>query len=352
MHGVADAGRSCTTAGVTSSTTPPRHIPHAAFESAADWFAQLRANQSDVATRAAWQRWLDASDDHRQAWRYVDLVSASFQSMRQPDNAVMGEAALQALREARVSRRRAIGAIGVLGGSGLLAWAGWKASPLPYLAAYWMADFRTAVGETRTVRLADGSEVWLNTDSAIDTAYTPHERLLRLTRGEILIQTAGQGDSHPARPFRVATRDGRIDALGTRFDVRQFDATTRVAVFEGTVAIQPRAGGTRHMLQAGEAANFDGIAIGTTQAAASAQEAWHRGVLLAENISLSQWVDELGRYRRGHLSVDPAISELRVLGSFPTADTDLALNLLERALPVTVHRRFGWWTTIGPRAVA
>lgn len=353
MHGVADAGRSCPAFRVTSAKHPPQplHIPYEALESAADWFAQLRADQSDAATHAAWQRWLDASEHHRQAWRYVDLVSASFQSMRQPDNAAIGEAALQSLRVARVSRRRALGAIGLLGGSGLLTWASWKASPLPYLAAYWMADFRTATGETRTVQLADGSQVWLNTDSAIDTAYTPHERLLRLTRGEILIQTSGQADQAGLRPFRVATREGRIDALGTRFDVRQFDAITRVAVFEGAVAIQPAAGGTRRLLHAGEAASFDRVAIGATHAADSAQEAWHQGVLLAENMSLGEWVDELGRYRRGHLSVDPAVSDLRVLGSFPTADTDLALTLLEQALPVRVHRRFGWWTTIGPRPV-
>lgn len=338
---------------MTSSTRPsqPLHIPYEALESAADWFAQLRASQCDPATRADWQRWLDASDDHRQAWRYVDLVNASFQAIRQPDNAVIGEAALQSLRTTGVSRRRALGAIGLLGGSSLLAWTSWKVSPLPAIAAYWLADCRTAVGERRSVRLADGGQVWLNTDSAIDIAYTPRERLLRLTRGEILIQTAGQTDPPDSRPFRVATRDGRIDALGTRFGVRQFDATTRVAVFEGAVAVNTAASVSHSVLRAGESASFDRSGIGALQPADAAQAAWQRGVLLAENIPLSQWVDELGRYRRGHLSVDPAVSDLRVLGSFPTSDTDLALSLLESALPVVVRRRFGWWTTIGPRSV-
>ncbi len=41
---------------------------------------------------------------------------------------------------------------------------------LPWRA--WNADYRTAVGERRTVMLADGTSIVLDTDSTIDIRYT------------------------------------------------------------------------------------------------------------------------------------------------------------------------------------
>ena len=65
---------------------------------------------------------------------------------------------------------------------------------------------------------------------------------------------------------------------------------------------------------------------------------------------LDEFIAELGGYRRGHLGVDPSVARLRVMGSFPLADTDQALAQLEEALPVRVQRRFDWWLTVVPRS--
>ena len=69
--------------------------------------------------------------------------------------------------------------------------------------------------------------------------------------------------------------------------------------------------------------------------------------------SVSQWrldrvIAELARYRRGHLSCDPAVAGLRVSGSFPLNDTDRALALLSQTLPVRLQGFTRYWLQIVP----
>ena len=37
------------------------------------------------------------------------------------------------------------------------------------------------------------------------------------------------------------------------------------------------------------------------------------------------------------------------MGVFPTDDTERALAMLEQTLPISVHRRLPWWTTVEGR---
>ena len=80
------------------------------------------------------------------------------------------------------------------------------------------------------------------------------------------------------------------------------------------------------------------------------REAWRRGLLLADNLPLGQLIEELSRYRPGHLACDPAIAGLPVMGSFPLKDTDQALRLLEAALPIRVEKTMDWWVNVAPKA--
>ena len=54
-----------------------------------------------------------------------------------------------------------------------------------------------------------------------------------LLRGEARFQVA----KNPARPFVVATREARVRAVGTLFNVRTDGAVTDVAVLEGRVEV-------------------------------------------------------------------------------------------------------------------
>ena len=75
-------------------------------------------------------------------------------------------------------------------------------------------------------------------------------------------------------------------------------------------------------------------------------DAWTRGMLVVDNTRLEDLVHELGRYRRGHLGVAPEIADLRITGSFPLHDTDLALSALLPTLPVQIEQHTPWWVTV------
>ena len=63
------------------------------------------------------------------------------------------------------------------------------------------------MGERHHQRLADGSDLTLNAESALDVHFSGSHRLLSLARGDIFVRTAA--DAPPdAGPFRVDTVHG------------------------------------------------------------------------------------------------------------------------------------------------
>ncbi|QGZ66747.1 FecR domain-containing protein [Paraburkholderia acidisoli] len=321
---------------------------YASLEQAAQWYASLHTagvGGTSDAQRAAWLAWLDARPEHRQAWRHIEAVSRRFEPMRAEDQRDAAAAAVQVASRGGMGRRRALAAVATLAGSGALGWLGWRYTPLADTVAAWRADYRTGTGEQRDIVLADGTHVWLNTQSALDVHYDGSERRVALQLGEMFVDTAKDA---LGRPFYAATRNGSMQALGTRFTVRLEPESTLLAVYEGRVRIRT-ANGTEAIVASGEQRRFTIDTISARELADPAHEAWIRGVVLAEDIPLAQLVAELGRYRHGHLGVAPEIASLKVVGRFPAIESDHALAMLERDLPVRVQRTLPWWTTLEPR---
>jgi len=94
-------------------------------------------------------------------------------------------------------------------------------------------EFKTGTGEQRSVELADGSIVHLNTDSRVLVRLTDHVRDIRLAQGEALFTV----HHDTTRPFRVHAPGSVIQAVGTQFNVYRRDNATRVSVIEGVVRI-------------------------------------------------------------------------------------------------------------------
>lgn len=315
---------------------------YATLECAADWFSRLQAAPGDRELQTQWRQWLEQGEAQQLAWSYVERISQRFDSLQQQGPAA--HQTLASLRTGKQSRRRLLGQLGVLMGAGVLGWLGWRDSGLDGLRAL-RAQYRTGVGERRDETLSDGTRLWLNSGSALDLHFDAARRELRLYAGEVLIET-GHGDS---RPFRVHTRAGLLEPLGTRFGVREDGSRTQLSVYQGAVRGTCQDSGHSVTLHAGQAVSFDAREPGPVGRAEARREAWSRGLLLAEDMPLGQFIEELGGYRRGHLGVDPAVANLRVMGSFPLADTDQALAQLEEALPVRIQRRFEWWVSVIPR---
>lgn len=309
------------------------------LKEAADWALTLHYGAPDDAERHAFERWRQRSPTHEAAWQRAQTVFDSFAGI--PDDA--GRATLKTLRH-DAGRRRSLRTLGALLVAAPVGWLTWRQAPW----RQWMADVATATGERQSLALPDGSQLVLNTASAIDIAFSPTARRIHLIRGEILITT--HPDPAPvSRPFLVDTPQGRIRALGTRFSVRRLDAaTSRVAVFADAVEIHSP-GGSPRIVQAGEQADFRVAGIVATQSVDASAALWERGMLLARNQRLADVLAEMARYRRGALRCHPAVADLRVSGAISLADTDAGLALLEQSLPLRVERITDYWVSVVAR---
>lgn len=317
----------------------PGPLDPAVVRRAAEWMARLWSGEASDQDRAACERWRAQHPDHERAWNRL-------QSFEDKLHALPREAARHALREpVRTGRRRALQLLGLTAAVAGIA-AALRGTEAWQLAA---SDHSTRTGEIREIALPDGTRVVLGTATAIDLRFDAHERRLVLRAGEILVTTAPDpAGAH--RPFRVHSRQGSVEALGTRFIVRQEAEASRVAVFEGAVAVRPaRAPEAMVRVGAGQGTVFFADRAQAPDAVADSAAAWTRGVLVAEDMRVADFVAELARYRPGVLRCDPEVAELRVTGVFSLRDTDRALENLALALPVSAAYRTRYWVTVRAR---
>ncbi|QLF95006.1 FecR domain-containing protein [Pseudomonas sp. ABC1] len=310
------------------------------MQQAARWYARLNGEADDADTRQAWQTWLAEDDRHRSAWAYVERVSQRFQAL-QPGSDLHAQTLRQAGQQLR-SRRQHLRTLALLLGAPVLGWLSWRHTALPERLSVWRADHRNA-SRVLALRLGDGSQAWLNSDSALNETFTTDLRHLALLRGEVLIDTA-----RDPRPFIVETEQGRLRALGTRFSVRLRDGATQLSVFQGAVEIRPHDGGV-HVVQAGEQSLFDRRSILDSGPAQALREGWSHGLLQASDTRLEELIAELAPHIRGHLGVAPEIADLRVMGTYPLHDPQQTLDMLASALPIRIARPLPWWTTLEAR---
>ncbi len=313
---------------------------HAVLKQAAYWYAQLQGD-ADAALRADWQSWYAQHDSHRLAWQYVERIGMRFSPLQ--DDRDTAQQTLSAARRLKHSRRKVLLGLATFAGGALLARLGWAPARQSLLA--WRADQRTAVGEIRPIDLADGTRLWLNSDSALDIAYTAQRRMLRLIQGEVLIETARDG-----RPFLVETAHGSLQPLGTRFSIGQQADQTRLDVFEGQVAIRLGNGNEiATVVPAGRQRRFDAAQLAPEEAASSGRQSWSRGILQADERPLGDVITELARHHHGHIGVAPEIADLRVMGTFPLNDLPQSLSMLQSVLPISVERPLPWWISLEAR---
>lgn len=313
----------------------PQPIDRVTLEAAARWYVDLRGEAHDASIHEAHRRWLERDPRHRQAWERL----ARLQDKLEQVTPGIARTTLSSARDKRRDVLKVLSLLLMAGGVGTLAW---NTTPLPTL----MADQRTGTGERRRLRLDDGSQLQLNTASAVDIRYSNTLREIRLLQGEIQIETARDDQ---ARPFVVHTAEGSIRALGTRFVVRREEDLTRVSVQEHAVEVRSaNVPDAAVRVDAGQQLSFRQDAIDPLQPASPQADAWTRDMLVVNDWRLGDFVRELQRYRPGHLGCDPAVASLRISGAFHLGSTDTILDNLTSTLPVRIQRFSRFWTNVEP----
>lgn len=322
---------------------------HPSTEQAIDWLVRLDSGHADEDDHLAFRHWLSQADAHRQAWAIVQArlgggVDPAIAQLQRSSAgaAAAGRHALQAPVPTAARRRRLLrGTVAALFATTTAGWLVHRQTPLGTL----LADLHTGTAERRHRTLPDGSEITLDARSGVDIAYSATQRLLRLREGALVATVAPQRTADGAlRPFIVCTAQGSVQALGTRFMVRQEDGRTLVNVLEHSVRITTQTGSQR-TVHAGESATFDGSAITPLPSSRPAPAAWADGLIDVRDQPLADVVDALRPYMAGMVRVSPEAARLRVFGVFPLDRPQQVLQDLADTHPVQV-RRWGEWLTL------
>jgi transmembrane sensor len=325
------------TAAAPSDTDPTRNvIAQSVLEEAARWFVRMQEGALSPEEHAQWQQWCSASPVHALAWQRAESFSQTLTTLASPVGAATLKTAVRSPRR----RQTVLGALAILAVGALL---GYRLVPQPEPTLY-----QTSIGEQRTVELGDGTRLTLNTATAVTVAFDSRSRQLTLDRGQVLIET-GHEAATTYRPFRVATADGVITALGTRFTVGRLARHTDVGVLDGRVQVQPQQLQTPLILGRGESTTFSATHIEPGKPLNPQDTAWTRGLLIVDDMPLPMFLAELQRYRHGELRCAPTVAGLRISGAFPLTDIDRTLASLADTLPVTVQRQDDGQMVVMPR---
>ncbi|HLW25459.1 MAG TPA: FecR domain-containing protein [Steroidobacteraceae bacterium] len=331
-------------------------------EQAGEWFVANDEGPLDAHDSAALAGWLKTSPVHVEEFLGVSTIARDLKAARtDPEyslEAILTRAravddtpvqplwprVIEAVRD-RPSRRWfpaavAMAACVLLSVGLLLTWnlrpTGHPAAPEGLAALH----FETRHGEQLTQRLADNSELHLNTDSAVTVRYGEKERVVMLTAGQAAFEVAHQ----PDRPFRVYAGSAEVIDLGTKFDVRLEQGSTVVTVLEGRVAVGTSSGQNHPprfvRLSADQQVRVAEGEWPATPVAVDAQRttAWLHRQIVFDHEPLEHVAAEYNRYTQKPIEIaTPALRNLKISGVFATDDPEAFIAFLRTLKGVRVE---------------
>jgi transmembrane sensor len=304
--------------------------------SAAQWLERREFENWDEADEAGLAAWLAESWENRVAyWRLKDAWDHTGRlTALRPSSRGAGNAAIRRLLHPVWLRAVAAAVVIAICGAGFAVWFAGRPPETVYA---------TPVGGHRTVLLADGSKIELNTDTVLRARVGAHERLVTLERGEAYFQIAHD----PKHPFVVMAGAHRVTDLGTKFLVRRDNKNLDVAVTEGRVQLDTPDGRLQApvLLTRHEAASVRGNRIFVTRKTAqslSNELGWRHGFLVFDHTTLADAVAEFNRYNKGQIVIaDPATAQLTMDGTFPIDGVSAFTEVAQEVFKLHIERRGG-----------
>lgn len=319
------------------------HDPETVERAAARWFARQRSGEMSDTEGQALQQWLDANPAHRFAYDVVARAWTRTGLMRSAPEVLQLRARHRRSfpRTRRLFASRAVAAslaMAVLATGGVF---GVRAA-VAELKRLPQETYATAKGQQRTITLADGSRVTLNTDSVLRTRRSREKRLVYLDKGQAFFRVAHD----PAHPFVVTAAGRTVTALGTAFDVRIDRGQFQVVLVEGRVKVEapvaagraPREPGTppeTPKVQATELVAGSRLVAATerdwrvAKADIPNETAWVSGWLKFDGAPLGDVIQELGRYSNRRIVLEnPSLARAPVSGRFKPENTDAFVRAL------------------------
>lgn len=305
---------------------------------ASDWLTR-QAQGSDLKSRQAFERWIEADPRHLEAYermaRTWDDLSAlqHLSALADPTTPYpkladrLSDGARAFLRPPALMGALALAALAIL------VWPATFTSP---------PVFQTDLAEIEPIELQDGTRVTLGARSSVGVAFSERDREVVLREGQAFFEVAHNAE----RPFIVRAGEVSVRVVGTKFEVTRSATQTFINVQEGIVVTT--ISGHSATLRAGDRLVVDnsdrGLFAGPSMLDVSNIQpthvaAWRQGRLAYDDTPLRSVVADLNRYYAPGLELaDRATGDIRVTASFRADDVDGFLNDLSEAFPVRVSR--------------
>ena len=310
--------------------TPDSHdLEPARRDRAVEWHVRLASDAADEADWLAFEAWLAEAPEHRAAYGEVETL---WMDLDEAPSAPVNVVRLKARRPAPV-------------------WLGAIAASLVAAVALGITlrtmtppttVYETAKGERRTIALADGTHIQLNSGSHIAVTLGRKARRVEMADAEAVFDVAKDAD----RPFLITAGDRQIRVVGTEFNVLRHDGRLDVTVRRGVVEVRPAAapdGPAIAQLRKGQALSHrEGAAPDTVSVAEQdAAFAWTTGQVVYRDRPLEEVATDLSRYVKTPIVVAPEARGLRLTAVIKVDDEPAMLRTLGQFLPVIAVREGG-----------
>lgn len=311
-----------------------QHNSDDALDQAADWIGRLRSDDVTAEDKQAFADWFSRNAGNRAAF---DRLLSLWQDL----------VVLEAMHFDDLPRKQGTGRRSMRHAAP--AWArGWQylqANSLAFAAALAAVallstllllqtpGYETVVGEQASHRLADGSDLHLNTDTRVTVSFGKDERDLSLVRGEAFFEVA----KDPLRPFVVHACSSTIVAVGTAFNVHCEDGNLAVTVTRGEVKVTSAK--AEHLLTRSEQLQLGKATPAPVirQVNPATVTAWRQQLHVYEGVPLRDVVTDLNRYSEQKIRVfDKSLGDIQVVARYRMTDRAATLKSLEKTFPLRV----------------
>jgi len=203
---------------------------------------------------------------------------------------------------------------------------------------------RTQVGEQKTLAMAPGVALEMNTDT--DIAVRKRGGVvtgMHLRRGEAVVRV----DPSRKDPFVVEVADGRLfSSPGAAFAVRCADDAATVTCMNGQAVLTRD--GVNTTVKPSQQLAFDATGVGAITAVnLDTALAWRNRVLIYDNQPLGDVVADINRYRPGRIVItDRALAERRVHARFTLDQMGEVATLIQDAYGAHATNLPGGWVLL------
>jgi len=317
--------------GAREDFAPVIH-PAGEIEEQAAAFVIARHDRPDWSAedQAALEAWMAQSMLHRVAYLRLEGAWARTDRVR----ALRRGRAVEDLRGPQRLFRRLVAGVAIVAGLSAAFYLAFPQTP---------GRYATTLGERKVLKLGDGSQIELNTNSQVRVAVNATHRKVWLDRGEAFFRIAHD----PAHPFVVEADGRRVTVLGTKFSMRRDGDVTDVALFEGRVRFDPQGEGARAPVELapGDTVRVTSKTLTLSRKSSKAladSVAWQRGVVVFDRTPLTEAARQLNRYNDEKIVIaDAATGKITIGGTFQTNNTAGFARVAHAVLGLHVEIRPG-----------